>query len=67
MAMVLDMFWDKNKEGEKLKMNGFKELDEKQLMDIDGGIVGVDDAIFWGLVAAGFTAGVAVGISRKNR
>lgn len=48
-------------------MNGFKELDEKQLMDIDGGIVGVDDAIFWGLVAAGFTAGVAVGISRKNR
>lgn len=65
--MVLDMFWDKNKEGEKLKMNGFKELDEKQLMDIDGGIVGVDDAIFWGLVAAGFTAGVAVGISRKNR
>lgn len=61
------MFWDKNKEGEKLKMNGFKELDEKQLMDIDGGIVGVDDAIFWGLVAAGFTAGVAVGISRKNR
>ena len=61
------MFWDKNKEGEKLKMNGFKELDEKQLMDIDGGIVGVDDAIFWELVAAGFTAGVAVGISRKNR
>ncbi len=36
-------------------------------MDIDGGIFGVDDAIFWALVATGFAAGVTVGISRKNR
>lgn len=39
---------------------------EDELM-VDGGIFGVDDAIFWTLVAAGFAGGIATGVSRKNR
>ena len=37
------------------------------MMKINGGLFVVDDAIFWSLVGAGFAAGVATGISRKNR
>ncbi len=47
--------------------NEFKRLTENEIMEIEGGIFGVDDAIFWGLVGAGFAAGIATGISRKNR
>lgn len=45
----------------------FEYLTEEEMLDVDGGIFGVDDAIFWGLVGAGFAAGIATGISRKNR
>ena len=38
-----------------------------KLYDVEGGIFGVDDAIFWTLVAAGFAGGIATGVSRKNR
>ncbi len=39
----------------------------QELYDVEGGIFGVDDAIFWTLVAAGFAGGIATGVSRKNR
>lgn len=48
-------------------MGNFEILAEEEMLDIDGGIFGVDDAIFWGLVGTGFAAGIATGISRKNR
>lgn len=37
----------------------------QELYDVEGGIFGVDDAIFWTLVAAGFAGGIATGVSRK--
>jgi len=45
----------------------FTELTKEEMMNINGSIFGVDDAIFWKLVATGFSAGVAVGINRINR
>ena len=48
-------------------MKDLRELTKEEIMEIEGGIFGVDDVIFWGLVGAGFAAGVATGISRKNR
>ena len=42
-------------------------FDVYELYDVEGGIFGVDDAIFWTLVAAGFAGGIATGVSRKNR
>lgn len=48
-------------------MEKLEVIEEIDLYDIEGGILGVDDAIFWGLVGAGFAAGIATGISRKNR
>ncbi|WP_455720511.1 hypothetical protein [Agathobacter sp.] len=45
----------------------FMELTNENLIECDGGIFGVDDAIFWTLVAAGFAGGIATGVSRKNR
>jgi len=48
-------------------MKHFTELNMNEMMEVDGGILGVDDAIFWGLVGVGFAAGVAAGINRKNR
>ena len=41
-------------------MDNFKRLSMQ-------GIFGVDDAIFWTFVAAGFAGGIATGVSRKNR
>lgn len=35
-------------------MDNFKRLSMQELYDVEGGIFGVDDAIFWTLVAAGF-------------
>lgn len=52
---------------DKLKMDNFKRLSMQELYDVEGGIFGVDDAIFWTLVAAGFAGGIATGVSRKNR
>lgn len=49
------------------KMDNFKRLSMQELYDVEGGIFGVDDAIFWTLVAAGFAGGIATGVSRKNR
>ena len=48
-------------------MDNFKRLSMQELYDVEGGIFSVDDAIFWMLVAAGFTGGIATGVSRKNR
>lgn len=48
-------------------MDNFKRLSMQELYDVEGGIFGVDDAIFWTLVAAGFAGGIATGVSRKNR
>lgn len=64
----MDILLDNNEKlrGDK-NMDEFKRLTEKEIMEIEGGIFGVDDVIFWGLVGAGFAAGVATGISRKNR
>ena len=53
----------KSKKGE----DNFKRLSMQELYDVEGGIFGVDDAIFWTLVAAGFAGGIATGVSRKNR
>ena len=38
-------------------MDNFKRLSMQELYDVEGGIFGVDDAIFWTLVAAGFAGG----------
>ncbi len=35
-------------------MDNFKRLSMQELYDVEGGIFGVDDAIFWTFVAAGF-------------
>ncbi len=52
-------------------MTKFTDLNTKELMNTDGGVFGIDDAIFWGAVvgmfAAGAGCGVAAGVSRKNR
>lgn len=48
-------------------MCNLKELDLNEMREISGGIFGVDDAIFWSLLGTGFAAGIATGISRKNR
>ena len=48
-------------------MENLKELNLNEMQEISGGIFGVDDAIFWSLVGTGFAAGIATGISRKNR
>lgn len=48
-------------------MDNFKRLSMQELYDVEGGIFGVDDAIFWTLVAAGFAGGIATEVSRKNR
>lgn len=48
-------------------MDNFKRLSMQELYDVEGGIFGVDDAIFWTFVAAGFAGGIATGVSRKNR
>lgn len=49
----------------------FLEMTNNELMTVEGGLFGVDDAIFWGAVVAMFVAGagagVAAGVSRKNR
>ncbi len=47
-------------------MDNFKRLSMQELYDVEGGIFGVDDAIFWTLVAAGFAGGIATGVSRKK-
>ena len=49
------------------KNGQLKRLSMQELYDVEGGIFGVDDAIFWTLVAAGFAGGIATGVSRKNR
>ena len=54
-------------ERKETKMDNFKRLSMQELYDVEGGIFGVDDAIFWTLVAAGFAGGIATGVSRKNR
>ena len=48
-------------------MDNLKELNFNEMQEISGGIFGVDDAIFWSLIGTGFAAGIATGISRKNR
>lgn len=49
----------------------FMELSELEMYDVDGGVMFIDDVIFWTIVggafAAGFAGGVAAGISRRNR
>lgn len=63
-------------QGEKRSMelamkNGFCEMNEGEMRELEGGILGVDDAIFWAVVGgaffAGFAGGIAAGISNKNR
>ena len=41
-------------------MDNFKRLSMQELYDVEGGIFGVDDAIFWTFVAAGFAGGIAI-------
>ena len=48
-------------------MKEFKELSMNEMLEIDGGVFGIDDAIFWTLVGIGFGAGVGCAISRKSR
>lgn len=48
-------------------MDNFKRLSMQELYDVEGGIFGVDDAIFWTLVQLVLQAGIATGVSRKNR
>ncbi len=50
-----------------MKMDEFNTLTDEEIMEVEGGIFGVDDVIFWTLVGAGFAGGIATGISRKNR
>ena len=45
----------------------FIELTQEEMMKINGSVFLIDDAIFWKLVGIGVTAGVTVGINRKNR
>lgn len=56
---------------ENVMTKGFAELSAAEMNEIDGGIFGVDDAIFWAVVGgcfvAGIGAGVAAGVSRRNR
>ena len=50
-----------------MEMGKFTSLSENELLDVDGGVFGVDDAA---LVAAFLTAmaiGATVGVNRKNR
>lgn len=61
--MLLDIFVDKR----RMEMGKFTSLSENELLDVDGGVFGVDDAA---LVAAFLTAmaiGATVGVNRKNR
>lgn len=56
---------------EMIKTTGFVDLSETEMNEVDGGIFGVDDAIFWAVVGgcfvAGIGAGVAAGVSKRNR
>jgi len=45
----------------------FNKLTKKEIMNTNGGILGIDDAIFWSLFVNGFAAGIYVGINKKNR
>lgn len=61
--MLLDIFVDKR----RLKMEKFNSLSENELLDVDGGVFGVDDAALVAAFLAAMTIGAAVGANRKNR
>jgi len=44
----------------------FTKLTKEEMIDINGGIFGIDDTIFGGLFIIGFSIGVLVGTNRKN-
>ena len=48
-------------------MENLVELSEKEKLEIIGGVFGVDDAIFWGLLCTGFATGAKLEMNRKNR
>lgn len=55
----------------KLEKRELSDMTVNEMMSVEGGLFGVDDAIFWGCVITMFVGGTAVGvtagISRKNR
>ena len=48
-------------------MEKFVELSKNEKLNTNGGVLVIDDAIFWGLVGTGFAAGIKLGVNRKNR
>ena len=48
-------------------MEEFNSLSESDLLDVDGGVFGVDDAALVAAFLAAMTIGAAVGANRKNR
>lgn len=48
-------------------MEKFNMLSENELLDIDGGLFGVDDAAVASVFLAAMAIGAAVGVNRKNR
>lgn len=55
----------------EMNMNGFVEMSQDEMMDVNGGFgVTITAALIAGGVAlfsAGFAGGIAVGLNRKNR
>lgn len=47
--------------------NKFVELNNDEMLDIDGGIFGVDDAALFTVFLGAMAIGAAVGANRKNR
>lgn len=56
---------------EEMNMNGFVEMSQNEMLDVNGGFgVTITAALIGGGVAlfsAGFLGGIAVGLNRKNR
>ena len=48
-------------------MEKFTSLSENELLDVDGGVFGVDDAALVTAFLAAMAIGAAVGANRKNR
>ena len=61
--MLLDIFLDKR----RIEMEKFTSLSENELLDVDGGVFGVDDAALVTAFLAAMAIGAAVGANRKNR
>lgn len=48
-------------------MKKFATLDERQLAEVNGGVIPLAVWAIWGGVAAGFGGGISVGLNRVNR